>query len=184
MTRDSKGAGSYATAADFCRIFQEDMSNLYSLALLLTADSVKAEECFVSGLERCSEGNQVFKEWARSWARRTIVKNAVRLVTLEPISANAISNPAANAELALPGLRAEMAAVLDLPPLERFAFVTSVLERYNDRDSALLLGCTQQGLIAARTRAIQRIANRSGSVLPVPSVTSTLESPVPLAIPA
>lgn len=184
MTRDTQGAGAYATASDYCRIFQEDMSNLYSLAFLLTADSSKAEECFVSGLERCSEGNQVFKEWARSWARRTIIKGAVRLADLHSTSTNASSNPATNVAPALPGLRAEMSAILSLPPLERFAFVTSVLEGYTDRDSALLLGCTQPSLVAARTRAIQQIAKPAEATPSVPPVPSTLESPISLAMPA
>src|SRR5215467_8299607 len=70
----------YATCADFSRIFAKDMKNLYLLALVLTADSVKAEQCFVSGLDDCITGNQVFREWARSWARRVVIKNAIRMI--------------------------------------------------------------------------------------------------------
>jgi hypothetical protein len=62
----------YATRTEFCRTFAEDMNSTYLLSLLLTADSTKAEECFVSGLENCVEGTYVFRDWARSWARRTI----------------------------------------------------------------------------------------------------------------
>ncbi len=184
MTRETKSTGLYATASDFCRIFQEDMGNLYSLALLLTADSEKAEQCFVSGLEHCTEGNLVFKEWARSWARRTIIKGAIRLVALNSTLGNVTPTLAANAQPIPAGLRPEMSALLSLGPLDRFAFVTSVLEGYNDRDCALLLGCTQDSLVAARTRAIQQIASRGSSLPEVPSVTSSLGSPVLLAIPA
>src|SRR5882672_8406520 len=70
----------YATRSDFCRIFAEDMDGLYSLSLLLTADTELAEKVFVSGLHDCSAGNPVFKEWAQSWARRVIAKNAVRMI--------------------------------------------------------------------------------------------------------
>jgi hypothetical protein len=34
----------YATSADFCRIFSEDMRSLYSLALMLVGDPEKAEQ--------------------------------------------------------------------------------------------------------------------------------------------
>ena len=39
----------YATAQDFCQIFDKDMSGLYLLSLLLTGDHEKAEQCFVAG---------------------------------------------------------------------------------------------------------------------------------------
>src|ERR1700724_3192522 len=84
----------YASSADFCRIFDEDMNDLYLLSFLLTADREKAEQCFVSGLEDAVEGNPVFKEWARSWARRVIIQNAVRAITPRPIKENAGSSAA------------------------------------------------------------------------------------------
>jgi hypothetical protein len=146
----------YATGADFCRIFKEDMASLYSLSLMLAADPEKAEQLFVSGLDDCVASNPVFKEWARSWARRTIIKNAVRLIAPGPASANGGSSNATNR--ALPELPAEIHAVLELGGFERFAFILSVLEGYSDQDSALLLGCTRQSLIVARVRAEQQIA--------------------------
>jgi DNA-directed RNA polymerase specialized sigma24 family protein len=178
---NTKDADLYATESDFYRIFEQDMEDLYFLALLLTADSAKAEQCFVSGLERCAEGNLVFKEWARSWARRIVIKSAVNLVALEPASVNAISSPAANIDPVLPGMRAELSALLNLQPLDRFAFVTSVLEGYTDRDCALLLGCTRERLIAARTRAIQQIGHGGKEAPAIPSGSLTRELPVSLA---
>ena len=147
----------YATTGDFCRIFKEDMTGLYSLALMLAADPEKAEKLFVSGLDDCASGNPVFKEWARSWARRTIVKNAVRLIAPAPVSPKRVLNTAASSP-SLPELPAEISAMVGLSPFERFAFILPVLEGYSDQDSALLLGCTRQTLIAARVRAEQQIA--------------------------
>src|SRR6267154_1854379 len=74
----------YASKADFGQIFHEDMNELYLLSFLLTGDREKAEQCFVFGLEDAVEGSPVFKEWARSWARRAIIQNAVRLVNPRP----------------------------------------------------------------------------------------------------
>ncbi len=155
----------YATGADFCRIFAEEMKNLYLLSLLLTADPAMAEQCFVSGLDDCAAGNRVFKEWARSWARRTIIRNAVRLVAPQPAPANGVLSLAvshgpqdAAGDQGRPTSQAEIYALLELHSFERFAFVMSVLEGYSDQDCALLLGCTRQTLITARVRAFQQIA--------------------------
>jgi hypothetical protein len=148
----------YASGADFCRIFAEDMNNLYLLSLLLTADEEKAEQCFVAGLDDCANGNQVFQEWAHSWARRAIIKNAVRL--LEPQPRETGSHVSGATKLSIDEsrsmLRAEMSAVLELPAFERFVLVMSVLEGYSDRECALLLGCTRDSVIAGRIRALQR----------------------------
>lgn len=155
----------YATAADFGRIFAEDMKNLYWLSFILTADPDKAERCFVSGLDDCFAGNQVFKEWAGSWARRTIIKNAIRLISprFVPLSVapgKAVSNRGNHAagDQAAPGHQQEISAVLDLDAFDRFAFVMSVLEGFSDRDCALLLGCTQRALVEGRVRALERLS--------------------------
>src|SRR5215468_755797 len=155
----------YATCADFSRIFAEDMKNLYLLALVLTADSEKAEQCFVSGLDDCISGNQVFREWARSWARRVVIKNAIRMIAPGREPASRVLYPAttkagqvSNGSYAK-GVLAEISAVFELPALERFAFVTSVLEGYSNLDCALLLGCTRESFIQARLRALERISD-------------------------
>ena len=67
-------ADDYATSDDFRELFTEDMTALHLLAYLLTGDQEKAEQCFVTGLEDGVDNNSVFKEWARSWAQRTIVQ--------------------------------------------------------------------------------------------------------------
>src|SRR5260370_6941386 len=83
MARESHrqivSAGPYATAADFKQIFCEDVNSLYLLSLLSTGDPEKAEECFVEGIGESTKENRVFKEWARSSARRTIIQSAIRL---------------------------------------------------------------------------------------------------------
>jgi DNA-directed RNA polymerase specialized sigma24 family protein len=145
----------YASAADFCRIFHEDMSGLYWLALALTADETKAEQCFVASLEECLERNSVFKDWARSWSRRAVIKNAIR--RLSPVAAAPdgpstiiVTEPMASADRALDALRS-------LRPLDRFVFVISVLEGYADRDCATLLGCSSTEVVKARLRALLQL---------------------------
>ena len=153
----------YATGGDFCRIFKEDMQSLYLLALVLTADPVKAEQCFVAGLDDCTSGNPVFEEWARSWARRVIVKNAIRSLTPDiaqnnpALATGDLGTTKLPAGLAGSGLPAELSALLQLPARERFAFVMSFCEGYSDHDCALLLGCTRESLAAARLSAFQQL---------------------------
>ena len=155
------GPTPYASSADFRRIFDEDMNGLYLLSFLLTADHEKAEQCFVSGLEDAVDGNPVFKEWARSWARRAIIRNAVRVINPRPVEgSNGSSFASVNADKtqSVEG-QAEIAAVLALEPFERFVYVMTVLERYSDHECSVLLGCARRDVLAARTRALRQMGS-------------------------
>jgi hypothetical protein len=151
----------YATGNDFCRIFNEQMNSLYTLSFLLTADHEKAEQCFVSGLQDSVDGNPVFMEWAHAWARRTIIKNALRLMDPRPAFSDGAAKSTLIERVGKPGKpeNREMSAILALPLFERFVFVMSVLEQYSDQDCSLLLGCPRRDVAARRTRALARIAS-------------------------
>ena len=157
-------AGAYATAADFQQIFTEEVDSLYLLSLLLTGNHEKAEECFVAGIGESAKGNYVFKEWAHSWARRTIIQSAVRLIAPRERSASAIRNPVdAVAMDKVPLLlHAEVRAILELASLERFVFVMSVLEHYSDHDCSILLGCPRRDVATVRARAMQQLVTLLG----------------------
>ena len=147
---------SYASGVDFDRIFNEEKDSLYRLSFLLTADHEKAQQCFVSGLEDSVKGNPVFKEWARSWARRTIIQSAVRVISPRPMEDhNRVafnSNP--RTEVIKQG---EIGAVLELGPFERFVFVMLVLEHYPEYECSVLLACSPRDVIAARNRVLQQL---------------------------
>src|SRR5208337_4329687 len=74
-------ATGYATRADLCRTFRQDMKSLYLLSLLLTAGQHTAEQCFVSSLSDCLDMKPIFKEWADSWTRRIVLQNAIRILS-------------------------------------------------------------------------------------------------------
>jgi DNA-directed RNA polymerase specialized sigma24 family protein len=179
----------YATGSDFCRIFAENMKDLYLLGFLLTADPAEAEQCFVAGLDDCSQGNQVFKEWARAWARRVVIKNAIRLIAPVP--------EAPGRSLRYEGqdharqhnqaeLRTEVAAIVGMPAFERFVFVLSVLEGYKDVECALLLGCTRENVRAARVDALQHVTSsvEAANNQRVNPLIVELSGPARLATPA
>jgi DNA-directed RNA polymerase specialized sigma24 family protein len=162
----------YATRADFCRIFQKDMDRLYLLSFLLTGDHSVAEQCFVGGLHMSQEGNPVFKEWAESWARRTIIRNAIRMIRPRPTEGSSTSPAGGRTTGDAVTEAAEIAAVVELPAFERFAFVMSVLERYSDQECSLLLNCTRGDVFAARTRALQQIGRAAELHLKLVSIAS------------
>jgi DNA-directed RNA polymerase specialized sigma24 family protein len=146
-------AAEYATARDFCQVFDSNMNSLYLLALLLTGDHEKAQQSFVAGLDDATSRSTIFKEWARGWARRVIVQNALRAVHPRPGENTPDLAASQRAEDEHPEIR----AVLEMPPFDRFVFVLSVLEGYSDDECAILLDCTRQDVLEARTRAFEHI---------------------------
>ena len=147
----------YATRSDFQRIFTQDIGSLHLLALILTADAAKAEQVFVAGLQESIHGNPVFKEWARSWSKRVIIRNAIRLLAPCP-SAPEGSTLSEYAADAASDKDAWIATIMQLPAFERFVFIILVLEGHSESDCASLLGCSMQEMIRARSRALERIA--------------------------
>jgi DNA-directed RNA polymerase specialized sigma24 family protein len=158
------GETRYATCQHFLKIFDEDMQELYQLSFLLTGDHQKGEKCFVAGMEACAEENRVFREWARTWAKRVIVQNAIRELQPRPNHSDSFAQlPTAFSHKKGPIERFDVDAVLRLADFERFVFVLCVLERYREHECALLLGCSDSEVREARTRAIGQFANfRSG----------------------
>jgi DNA-directed RNA polymerase specialized sigma24 family protein len=171
----------YATAADFRQVFTEDVNSLYLLSLLLTGSQEKAEECFVTGIGESTKGNYVFKEWARSWARRTIIQSAIRSIGPRKRSATSIRNidvPRGMDKVPLV-LHAEVRAILDLAPFERFVFVMSVLERYSDHECSILLGCPRRDIATARARAMRQLVTLLGLKHKSPAEARSKDSVLP-----
>lgn len=145
----------YAAPEDFCMIFEEEMSALYSLAVLLTGDREAAEKCFLIALDNCRNASDVFREWSRSWSRRAIVKQAIRQVRPMPLSGRA-ADTLAGAEIEDIPRR-----LLQLRPFERFVFAMTVLERYSARETATLLDCQVRDVERAQTAALQFLGGSS-----------------------
>jgi hypothetical protein len=93
----------------------------------------------VAGVEDSVRSNRVFRESARSWAKRTIIQNAIR--ELKPELDISIA-PAPDPPVVPPrdhGRHFQLNRVFALEDLERFLFVMSVLERYSDHECSLML---------------------------------------------
>jgi DNA-directed RNA polymerase specialized sigma24 family protein len=158
---------SYATREDFISVFNEDGKALYQLSFLLTADQEKAEKCFVAGIEHCVKHNRVFREWARTWAKRIIIENAIRELKPHPRPSTSSFVPTVFARGNKSSDSSEhfdVDAVLRLENFERFAFVMSILEHYSEHECALLLGCSVLQIRQGRLRALEDLARSRQAV--------------------
>lgn len=146
--------GDYAGRSDFCQLFEREMQSFYLLSFLLTANHEKAEQVFALTLEQALKEQSVFKDWARSWIKHSLIKNAIGIVS--PASASnggerelwSAGQPATAGE-------EEINAVTLLPPLQRFVFVLSILERYSLWGCSVLLDCGVQKVARSRIRSLR-----------------------------
>lgn len=164
MTHKYKNTRSnvYATRSDFCHVYVDQMNDLFLLSLLLTADPQKAEQCFLSGFEDSVRNNHVFKERAHSWARRSIVLRAIRLLCPRPgeetESNGARLSPLIGNVPAEVQVYPEFARIVALNSFERFVFIMSILEKYSAQECSLLLGCFRRDVLNAQATAVRRLA--------------------------
>jgi hypothetical protein len=155
----------YAAAADFYSIYNEEAYSLLSLSILLTANMLKAEECFIRGLEQSLGETHVFLDQVRRWARRDIIKQAIQLIN----PGNRQAREECSSSVEFPE-NAEMsnlvAAIVTLHPFERFVFVMTVIERQSDQDCALLLKCSRRDIVAARALALTKLPASKDNAIP------------------
>lgn len=149
----------YASHADFCDVFRNDMRSLYLLAFLLTANHEESERCFVSTVEEAFKDRvAVRKEWARSWVKLKLIENAIEIVSLSS-ARNGQKRDLWGAGPHEAQREYYVDAVTRLAPFERFVFVMSTLERYSNRECSLLLGCSLNKVAEARTKALLGLAD-------------------------
>lgn len=154
---------SYAAADDFQRLFARNMNDLFRLSLQLTADAETAERCLILAMRESFANSTVAKEWALIWARRTVIRNAIRLVlgarnTIpSDIDCEEVSDfHLQPTEYRIEALRNSL-SILELPDFDRLVFVICVLERYSILDCALLLKSSPKVVSAARVHAINKV---------------------------
>jgi hypothetical protein len=155
----------YATTDDIQGLFAREVTDLFRLSLQLTADAEKAETCLILAMRECFANGAVAKEWASVWARRTVVRNAIRLVLgagyALPLDTCGDAGPDFHfqpSEYPIGALRDSL-AILALPDFDRLVFVICVLERYSILDCALLLKRSPKAVYDARLRAITQLVS-------------------------
>jgi DNA-directed RNA polymerase specialized sigma24 family protein len=141
------------------------MKPLYLLAFLLTANHNEAEQCFASTVEEAFKEQAMFKEWARSWVKRSLIETAIEIVS--PTTGRTAENRDLwNAGPHETHRECDIDAVTKVAPMERFVFVMSILERYSNWDCALLLGCSLSKVAHARKKALRRLPDVAVALSP------------------
>jgi len=87
--------------------------------------------------------------------KRTLIKNAIAILSPPSAVGNEKRDSWSGGRHKALG-DYQIDALTRLPPLERFVFVMSVLERYSDGECSLLLGCSTRNVAKARMRALRR----------------------------
>ena len=149
----------YATSSDFCSYFLGSLRELYLLAFLLTGSHANAQRCLILTAEECLGETRVFRGWESTWGRRRLVSNAIRLVFDERSGGIGELDSWRERNSDSPQFEAISAVTTLDPPLLRFAFVMSVLERYSLHDCALLLGCSPREVSQMRVCAINDLSH-------------------------
>jgi Sigma-70, region 4 len=149
-------AGS-ASRPDFCRVFEQELKHLYLLAFLLMANHRTAEQCFAATVEQALNEPAVPKDWVRFHIKRSLIKNAIAILSPPSAVGNEKRDFWSRGRHKAVG-DYQIGALTRLPPLERFVFVMSLLERYSDGECSLLLGCSTRNVAKARMRALRRLS--------------------------
>ena len=151
-----QAASEYATRSDFQKIFSEDMAGLHLLAYLLTADDERAEEVFVAGLDDTINGNSVFRQWARSWSQRTIIKRAIKAIAPSPEDDRTVTGTTHQA--GRQELDSLVRVMSQLSTFQRFVFVLCILEGYSNTECAALLACRVTDVMNAKSASLQKVS--------------------------
>ena len=153
----------HARCSDFCEKLMEDLQPLYLLAFLLMGSHSQAEECFVATIGNAIGATGVFKGWERSWIKRCLIINAIRLVFVATAERYEQPDPWCEVDSDSEACSTINSLTRLMPPFLRFVFVMSVLERYSDHECALLLGRTPRSVAEARIHALWQFSGMGPS---------------------
>ena len=149
----------YATSADFCRVFESEMDRLYLLAFLLLADHASAEQCFLHVLEAVREDKAVFKPSVSRWIRHRLIQDALQRVFEESSSEHVRDFWYEESNVA-----PYIDAIVQMDALERFGFVLVVLEGYSTKECSLLLGSHIKEVTDATLHALGAVGTQMNDV--------------------
>ena len=161
--RNANHTRSYAMDDDFKQLFATEISTLFQLSFQLTADADLSEHCLTLALENCLGGNTICTDFARVWARRMIIRNAIHLVL--GIDRDICNGTVSEFQLRFNEVRKEelskSIAVFQLTEFDRLVFVICVLEHLSIQDCALLLRRAPKDVNEAVARAVDRMGGQT-----------------------
>ena len=148
----------YATYSDFCEALVDDLTPLYLLAFLLTGSHSEAEHCLGATVGDAISAQCVFRGWERAWSKRCLIIHAIRRVFSDPSRGRLKQEPGYEIAVQSSAQNAIDTVARLTPPIQRFVFVLSILERYSEHECALLLGCAPRYVSEARDRALWQLS--------------------------
>lgn len=167
-------------AAEFAEAWLDEITNLYLLSFLLTADKVLAEQCFSDAMTDYIGGSRGLTDWSNGPGKAAVIRRAYQVIRPMPKRVHSWSF-VPGARPLLSAANQPFSAITLLGAFERFVFVLSTLEGYADEVCAALLECELADIAESRDLANKLVAAleldeelpRDSAVLPV---TTTLIS--------
>lgn len=160
------------------RTFEEQSSEFYWLAYLLTGNTEQAVQAFTSALEFADAPTPVFREFMISWARKLVIASALATVT-STLRASALrfenaefadmsrhanfssSHGTNSRDLTKPQLHRALLAI-DIFP--RCALLLTIFEKLLVKDAALLLNADERLVRRAQASALIDLTRNLGPV--------------------
>lgn len=161
-------------AAEFADVWLDDITNLYLLSFLLTADKVLAEQCFSDAMMDYVGGSSGFADWANGPGKVAVIRRAYQ--TIRPVPKRVHSwSFAPGARPLISAAHQPFSTITSLGAFERFVFVLSVLEGAADDVCAALLACELADIAESRDLANRLVAAleldeellRDSAILPI-----------------
>jgi len=145
-------------AADLAEAWLDEITNLYLLCFLLTADKVLAEQCFAEAMDDyLLSPADALGDWSRGEGRASVIRRAVQIIRPVPKRVESWSLGQGSRPL-LSAVHQPFSAITSLGAFDRFVFVLSVIEGESDETCAALLDCEVAEVGRSRDLANRLIA--------------------------
>jgi len=151
--------GSRPNVAVTCvaEMWVDKMAELYLLAFMLTADKETAEQCMLDAVdEYLNSSAPSLIDWMRDKGRHAVIERAVQSLNPRVKASYCWTVPTGTRALRAPGHQ-PFAVMTALGTFERFVYVLTVLEGYDEEECAGVLECRRSDVVAARKLSHQLV---------------------------
>jgi len=140
-------------ASNATDIWLDEVTRLYLLSFLLTADKIVAEKCFSDAMDDYVASQGVtLADWARGPGRAAVIVHAIQTMRPAPKRVHSWSFAPGSRPL-VAATHQPFSAITTLSVFERFVFVIAVLEGYSAEECAAFLECGLGDIAASRDLA-------------------------------
>jgi hypothetical protein len=135
----------------------DKMAELYLLAFMLTANKETAEQCMLDAMdEYLNSSAPSLIDWMRNKGRQAVIERAVQRVNPRVKASYGWTIPTGTRSPSAPGHQ-PFAVITALGTFERFVYVLTVLEGYDEEECAGVLECRRADVVAARKLSHQLV---------------------------